>query len=371
MARVTGAKMEICLLLIQSIAGGGICNQILEPLDPGSAYSGLLHIYYGDILKIKDFKFNKLKSAFETDTKKHTKSSIDLFCGLPTNDQTDLEKVRQVHLKALSLVGPNVETIDQVMEKVLNADPSEQLIIIEKFIEGGRLIRGSDKARTGFLPFCWQITVLSVLDSCFIQIGDQEKIKILKGEVLPFVKEFKNVVGADNLWLIDMELYCKSVLCILESDFKFGYKTIEEFETGREVIFGKNDDSLAIPYYCRLSLLMRENKQEEVIQQFEKIPKNWLEPSSAFLVNHKIKFAAVAADAYTKLGKKEMAILWREIAFSYSFPLQSLAGKNYALKQAILLRNLYLEEKSWTLMRNLEERCAKFGMKPLPKQPGE
>lgn len=363
--------MSILILLIQIITGDGIGIKFAEPLDPGTAYAALLEIYSGDILKIKELKFHKLKSIFEMEKTIYSNSNIALFCSLPAKDQANLETVWRIQSNALSLVGPNIKTIFQVRNKLLSANPSEQLAIINKFIEGGRLVRNSDKVRNGFLPFCWQVTLLSFLDTCFVQIADEKKIEIIKSEILPFINEFKNEIGSDNLWVIDFQLYCKAMLCVLEPNFDVGFKTIEEFTITREKIFGNNHSCLAIPFYCKLSLLMKEKRYEEAIQNFKKIPQNWLDSSDDFQIHHRIKFAVIAADAYIKLNNKEMAILWREVAFSYSFTLSSLAGKNFSLHQSNLLRNLYIEGKSWGLMRNLEERCAKIGMKPLPKQEGE
>lgn len=359
------------MVLIQAISWNGFGGQIKESLAPDSAYAAMLEIYSGDILKLKDMRLDKLKAALEMEEKNYSKSNVELFCSLPVKDQFNLEIVRQVQLNALSLIGPHIKTISQVNEKVLSVNSSEQMAIINKFIEGGRLVRKSEKVKNGFLPFCWQITLLSLLDSPFVRIADEKKTEILKMEVIPSIEDLKLAIRPDNLWLIDFQLYCNALLCVLETNLSFGYKAIEEFSICRERIFGKNHANLAIPYYCRLALLMKEKKYEEVVQIFKKIPKNWLESPDDFLIHHKIKFAVVAADAYTKLENKELAKMWREVAFSYSFTLNSLAGKNFSLQQSVLLRNLYLEEKSWGLMRNLEERCARIGMNPLPKQPGE
>jgi hypothetical protein len=77
----------------------------------------------------------------------------------------------------------------------------------------------------------------------------------------------------------------------------------------------------------------------------------------------------------TDTDKVQIATAYQDAYFSFLFAnypdLKHIDGYYPCLLEAEKLRSFYQNSKDWALVRNLEDRCAKFGMKPLPKQPGE
>jgi hypothetical protein len=331
-------------------------NTIREPY-----FSNIDNIKLIDIYKIE----NEIKSSFL-----YSNTALEYYLKCLIADRECLDKIKKTNKDALHEISPNLSTISQFGNLISDSKKEDQLELLIKGIRGGELIRKACSGKDSLLPIIWYDHLFLLLNGPFIQINDLEKARILKNKILPFYNDLIMKVGGNKTYFEELKVDCLSLIYVFEGNFSFGYKEIDKLKKSRLTRFSEGEKPMAHPAQLRLRLLMKEKKYETVISEFKRLPEKWLDFEVADKLSMLI-FSRIAADAYLELGNDELSKVWRESAITLLFLAEFKSGKDLALDEATKLRSLYLKEKSWTLMRNLEERSAKFGMTPLAKQPGE
>jgi hypothetical protein len=326
--------------------------------------------YFGDLETIRTVNIDLIRDKIKKSAFLTSKTGVPYYLRCVVSDRENLDQIKKIEKAVLLEISPNLSTISQYANLVSDSGKEEQLELIIKGIRGGDLIRKTCSGKESLLPLIWYDNLFLLLNGPFVQINDSEKAKILKNNVLPFYNDLNVAVGENGEWLEELKVDCLSLIYVFEGNFLLGYKEIEKLKKSRLARFSEKDKPMVHPACLRLKLLMKEKKYETVISEFKSLPEKWLDFEAGDKLSMLI-FSRIAADAYLELGKVDLSMVWRESAITLLFLVEFKSGKDLALEEATKLRSLYLKEKSWTLMRNLEERCAKFGMKPLPKQVGE
>jgi hypothetical protein len=133
--------------------------------------------------------------------------------------------------------------------------------------------------------------------------------------------------------------------------------------------FGPEDDSNLIGSYYKVLAYHTFDEDDKAIEEFKKIPPSWLDSKNSRLQSYFYRIFIVLSRIYKNKGDIERGELYSELAFSCAFS-NSFTPRLIA-DSACILRDYYLSQKKWVLLRNLENRCYKFGLNPLPKQVGE
>lgn len=326
--------------------------------------------YFGNLDNLKSIKVDLIKEKIKGNAFLSSKTGLNYYLKCLISDQENLDQIKKIEMDALHEIHPSLSTISQFGNLISDSKKDEQFELLIKGIRGGELIRKSFSGKESLLPIIWYDNVFLLLNGPFIQINDLEKSQLLKNNILPFYNELSVKAGEGTSYFEENKVDCLSLIYVYEGNFTMGYKEIEKLKKSRLTRFSEKEKPMAHPAYLRLRLLMKEKKYETVISEFKSLPKNWLDFEGADKLSMLI-FSRIAADAYLELGKDDLSKVWRESAITLLFSAEFKSAKDLALEEATKLRSLYLKEKSWILMRNLEERSAKFGMTPLPKQPGE
>lgn len=144
---------------------------------------------------------------------------------------------------------------------------------------------------------------------------------------------------------------------------------IMNFEKEMKERFGQdNPANIAIHAYKIKALYLR-NKKQEAISILKTIPFEWQVHGNPRTSGNLFDINYYSYLVYRDLGEPILSKAYLEGAFSVAFADNH--SKIRIKKIATLLRDEHFQDRNLILMRNLEERCAKFGLEPLPKQPGE
>jgi hypothetical protein len=287
------------------------------------------------------------------------------------NDKKNLKEIKIIQHNALKTINDNTESIYQLGVMFYNSTKDEQLEVFKKALESGEYIRNACAEKKSLLPYFWYSHLRMLSDGPFNQVDEITKAKFLKEQILPFFDSLLTETGARNAYIDECRMHCRCMIYVFEENFNTGYLEIEKLKKSRLRLVTKDDASMAIPTILRLSLLLKEKKYSDVINEFKSLPPKWLDIDEKPNRTPMFIFSRIAADAYFEIGNIEASKTWREIAISLNYSNDFKSNRDISLQDAIKLRDIYIKEKSWALMRSLEERSAKFGMKALPKQVGE
>lgn len=153
---------------------------------------------------------------------------------------------------------------------------------------------------------------------------------------------------------------------------------ISEYEKIQALFPPKKADQFYLVLY-KLEDLFFQKKYQECVQFFKNsIMFTYLNKPTdrnGHILYCMIRGYSFVGRSHKELGQKELGKTYQELALTTGV-IASIGENGYSDLESIRLmaedlRKMYLEDKQWELMRSLEERSAKFGMKPLPKQPGE
>lgn len=152
-------------------------------------------------------------------------------------------------------------------------------------------------------------------------------------------------------------------------------KVINELEEVKSA-YGESDSSYFLETISyRLLMLAQQGRHAECIQKFQEITVAQLSRASEYQILCLIDIYLSAAQSYEALGKKELALVQQEMAFSFCLHLQNPKCLLVRFKKSVArdLRDKYAQNNRWKDARNLEERCQLVGLgfDPLPKQPNE
>ncbi len=109
--------------------------------------------------------------------------------------------------------------------------------------------------------------------------------------------------------------------------------------------------------------LSKNKKYDEALKLFEKIPRAFTEGYKRGIERQQFRIFSGMADVWRSKNKLVTAIAFQELAV---VALTDVYDKTNAKVQdeAYKLRNLLVENKEWSTIRNLEIR---YNLKPLPK----
>ena len=287
------------------------------------------------------------------------------------NDKGNLKEIKNIHHNALKLINDNVGSVYQLGVMFYNSTKDEQLEVFKKALKSGEYIQNACSGKKSLLPYFWYSHLRMLADSPFNQVDEFTKSKFLKERILPFFDSLLTETGTKNTYIDECRIHCRCMIYVFDGNFNAGYLEIEKLKKSRLKLVTEDDASMVIPAILRMSLLLKENKCEDVINEFKSLPPKWLDIDEKSNRSAMFIFSRIAADAYYEIGNFEASKTWREIAISLNYSVDFKSNREIALQDATKLRDIYIKEKSWASMRSLEGRSAKFGMKPLPKQIGE
>jgi hypothetical protein len=129
--------------------------------------------------------------------------------------------------------------------------------------------------------------------------------------------------------------------------------------------------------FRRMNYYFKNKNPEEAIRIFKTLPIDFYEDDQGVKEINPLIFVDIlnlASQIYWDSGNKELAKTYQEISFSIcSSKINN--EKDFTKKRTLIvaekLREYYLMDKNLNLIRGLEGRSEKYGMKPLSKQPGE
>jgi len=298
-------------------------------------------------------------------------SSIGFFVEYSQNDMRNLNEIKKIHHIALKSINDNIESAYQFGMLFHNSTKDEQLDLLKKALKSGEYIRNACAGKKSLLPFFWYNNLRMLADGPFNQIDGVTQSKFLKDQILPFFDSLLMETGTRNAYIDECRIHCRCMIYIFDENFNFGYSEIEKLKKYRSNLDLEDDTLMILPTILRMSLLFKERRYKDVINDFKTLPPKWLDYDEKKTWSSMFIFIRMASDAYFETGNIEASKTWREVAISLNYSIDFKSNRDIALQDAIKLRDIYIKEKSWAMMRSLEERSAKFGMKALPKQVGE
>jgi len=154
-------------------------------------------------------------------------------------------------------------------------------------------------------------------------------------------------------------------------------KNIEQLDSLLKLRYNESLPRLCYVKYREMHYYHKNHNFEEAIRVFKTLPPDFYEDDQGVReINPLIcvDILNLASQVYWENGKKDLAKVYQEI--SYSICSSKINNdKGFAKKRTLIvaekLRNYYLKDKNFNLIRGLEARAEKYGMTPLPKQEGE
>ena len=199
----------------------------------------------------------------------------------------------------------------------------------------------------------------------------------LQSEIEKEFAPYLNSDWADN-WSFQLN-YGKLMAMVYLSKKGRNHENLAKLIKDMDVInleYGEKDSAFFLDTISyKLVMLVQQGRHQECIQEFKKIPLAQLNASS---VDEQISLVDIylsAAQSYEAVGKKDLALLQQDLAFSYCLQIehQKIFLVRFRKTVAKDLRDKYAKNNQWKEARNLEERCQFLGLAfdPLPKQPFE
>lgn len=343
----------------------------LEPLkDAPSPYKIFFYLYLENFSALENLKselvYEELKRLGYKDLQKH-----EDFFKLAQIDKANYRNLKKVQEDMLNKIDPSIKEVNQIYNILASVEKEKRKKIVLNFKDSCATMTSNKVSMSLMMEFFWNTFLYAIIVSPIFDFDEEFQKIIFANHLIPFLSR-KTPVD-DCLGHLKSELLseCKFRLYSFEGNYSESLKQIDLISEFRNRKFKPGDIGRSRPLELKIELLMKQKKYHDAIREFKKIPDKWLDQKEGIDSGNRTLLITNAAIAYYEIGDKELSKVWQELAYSDYCSDTSLAGKEFALKQALLLRKLYLEEKSWVLMRNLEERCAKIGMKPLPKQDGE
>ena len=282
----------------------------------------------------------------------------------------DIEKVEKLKISNPKLLNEISANYIGMFSVKLYSSTRDNLISELKIIiaNSDKLFKEFDETSHAVFLFWSFLSNFIFSNDCTIEPSRKEEF--LEMHILPFYQKniktnLKTEIGLLSEYdecLFYREIYKKGSLK-MALDQAMLLKNIYELKYGSE-----GDLNLIANYY---KILARHTFDEDdrAIEEFKKIPQHWLDSDNPRLKSYFFRIYVVLSKIYKKKGDIEREELYLELAFSCAFA-NSLTSR-LVVDSASSLRDCYLSQKKWVLLRNLEDRCLKFGLKPLPKQIGE
>lgn len=294
-------------------------------------------------------------------------NSVIFLLNLVLSDIEKVEKMKMNNPKLLDDISANY--IGKFSEKLYSSTRDNLNSELKKVISNSdQLFREFDETSCAVLLFWSFFSNYIFSNDCTIEASQKEKF--LEMHILPFYQ--KNVgtvlkteitfLSEYHICLFYQEIYKKGSL-------KMALDQAKLIENLFILKFGPEDDSNLIGNYYKILAHHTFDEDDRAIEEFKKIPPSWLDSKNPRLQSYFYRIFTVLSKIYKKKGDIERGELYSELAFSCAF--SNSFTSRLIVDSAGSLRDYYLSQKKWVLLRNLENRCHKFGLKPLPKQIGE
>jgi hypothetical protein len=210
-------------------------------------------------------------------------------------------------------------------------------------------------------------------ECCRGQMPDTDLQSELEKEFAPYL----NSDWADN-WSFQL-IYGKLMAMVYLSNKGRNHeklaKLIKELDVINLGYSGKDSAYFLDTISYKFAMLVQQGRHQECIQEFKKIPLAQLNASSVDEQICLIDIYLSAAQSYEAAGKKDLALLQQELAFSYCLQLNPPKLFLVRFKKSVAkdLRDKLANNNKWKEVRNLEERCQLLGLAfdRMPKQPFE
>lgn len=342
-----------------------------DPSKTFSAYHYFADMYILDLREIANVDFESIIKKNNRLSNEAKESELKMI-NLAKKDKKNIDAILTHQLEALKLIDNKAQSLRDVYYLIDSAEGAEKEELIRKFVKSCQVICKKCPKTSSLVPFYWHTFLLSMLESPVIEATEVFKKDIFKNHILPFMIEMAASQNMESIVFNEYIATIKFKIYLIESDFKNCRNEIENLTNYKKLRYNKGDSTaMVLSNYLETIVLYKEKKYRRAIEVFKTIPEIWQDPVNGLTNSNKQRLTTMVADAYLQIEDYESSKTWREVSLSMALFLPGKSGKAYALKEALALRNIYQKEKSWTLMRNLEERSARFGMKPLPKQFGE
>lgn len=263
----------------------------------------------------------------------------------------------------------NIFNIGDYLKRFLSAEGGAKVKEIKKMEDNFIKIKKILPQDSSFI-LIYLSSNFSLLDSPFLNLTSAEKTHFYSEYLLKNFEELSKLGWKDNVFFeYDFSLVKLFNSLNNQESIKDCLNHLEEFHKASKALYSSQSSlNLAADYY-KILLYSKKGMDRECIDSFKKIPKMWLEDSDSKLSISKFKIYYLISKSYANLGDSVRAKTYLEVSFSIAF--SDSYSKNLVKEVAKQLRDAYLRDKEWTLMRNLEERCSKFGLEALPKQADE
>lgn len=225
---------------------------------------------------------------------------------------------------------------------------------------------------TSFLYFKLSYLIVDLLKTC-CRRGEMPGIDLeaeCEAELGPFLNSEWSKL--EIVKITQLRVKANACLCAKEKNYEKLQRISKDLDDRKKIFSSKDSLFFAETLSYRMVMLAQLGRFQECLQEFEKFGKKVLEQDAVGEYPHyRAHIYLSAAAAYEKLGKRDLAILYQELAFGcaleYGTPdVLSAFNKSVATE----LRDKYAKNNQWKDARSLEERCKLLGIgfDPLPKQ---
>lgn len=176
----------------------------------------------------------------------------------------------------------------------------------------------------------------------------------------------------ERVKIIQLRVKANACLCAKEKNYEKLQRISKDLDDHKKIFSSKDSLFFAETLSYRMVMLAQLGRFQECLQEFEKFGKKALEQYAVGEYPHaRADIYLSAATAYEKLGKRDLALLYQELAFGCALEMGTPdALPTFNKSVAKELRDKYAKNNQWKEARSLEERCQLLGLgfDPLPKQ---
>ena len=294
-------------------------------------------------------------------------NSVIYLLNLVLSDIEKVEKMKINNPKLLNDISANY--IGKFSERLYSSTRDNLTSELRKVIANSdQLFMEFDETSCAVLLFWSFFSNYIFSNDCTIETS--QKKDFLEMHILPFYqKNLKTKLKTEITFLSEyhVSLFYREIY--KKDSLKIALHQAMLIDNFFLLKFGLEDDSNLIGNYYKILAHHTFNEDDKAIEEFKKIPPSWLDSKNPRLHSYFYRIFIVLSKIYKKKGDIERGELYSELAFSCAF--SNSFTSRLIVDSACSLRDCYFSQKKWVLLRNLEDRCLKFGLKPLPKQIGE
>ncbi len=293
--------------------------------------------------------------------------SAEQFLKMAVNDAVKIEEIEksQENMAALDelLVSLSLKNIHRLL--IESKEDSESLAKIRERIQKTRTLFGSDS-------FIETVTLMHYLRYRSSPSGVKKFGSMASKNLEELLEPFSSANLKNNLLLKEFsnKLWCLPFFIsdISPTVYESLVKNQEELISFRYP--KKSEKDLEVATY-RMYYNFKVNKTEQVCSIFDNIPGEWLTISRPEVSEWVYYIYRILVELNLKNSDLKNAEIYQEKLFSYLYKNSPNSlfydGFNPCLVEAERLRQMFVDKKELAKIQDLENKCKKIGMKPLPK----